>query len=138
MTRIFKLFLLDALLKLCMLRLIHAFQKRNIFITLMIFFKKPSSFCIAINSYYFLFFCSYFEDPNTRPVAMVSRRKILSRSRDDLNLEDSNSFRPDRAGAAAEEEDVWYAKEKLYKVSVSKKRNIFNFIRSFVLEKVIT
>ena len=99
-------------------------------------FKKPSSFCIAINSYYFLFFCSYFEDPNTRPVAMVSRRKILSRSRDDLNLEDSNSFRPDRAGAAAEEEDVWYAKEKLYKVS--KKRNIFNFIRSFVLEKVIT
>ena len=47
---------------------------------------------------------------------MVSRRKILSRSRDDLNLEDSNSFRPDRAGAAAEEEDVWYAKEKLYKV----------------------
>ena len=48
---------------------------------------------------------------------MVSRRKILSRSRDDLNLEDSNSFRPDRAGAAAEEEDVWYAKEKLYKVS---------------------
>ena len=67
---------------------------------------------------------------------MVSRRKILSRSRDDLNLEDSNSFRPDRAGAAAEEEDVWYAKETLYKVS--KKRNIFNFIRSFVLEKVIT
>ena len=65
---------------------------------------------------------------------MVSRRKILSRSRDDLNLEDSNSFRPDRAGAAAEEEDVWYAKEKLYKV----KKYSFNFIRSFVLEKVIT
>ena len=45
---------------------------------------------------------------------MVSRRKILSRSRDDLNLDDS--FRP---GAAAEEEDVWYAKEKLYKVKTN-------------------
>ena len=76
----------------------------------------------------FSFFCSYFEDPNTRPVAMVSRRKILSRSRDDLNLEDSNSFRPDRAGAAAEEEDVWYAKEKLYKVS--KKIYSISFVHS--------
>ena len=63
---------------------------------------------------------------------MVSRRKILSRSRDDLNLEDSNSFRPDRAGAAAEEEDVWYAKEKLYKVSKQKKKYIkfHSFIRA--------
>ena len=64
MTRIFKLFLLDALLKLCMLRLIHAFQKRNIFITLMIIFlKKPSSFCIAINSYYFFFLLQLFRGP---------------------------------------------------------------------------
>ena len=118
MTRIFKLFLLDALLKLCMLRLIHAFQKRNIFITLMIIFlKNHHLFASQLILIIFSFFCSYFEDPNTRPVAMVSRRKILSRSRDDLNLEDSNSFRPDRAGAAAEEEDGWYAKEKLYKVS---------------------
>ena len=61
---------------------------------------------------FFFFFFSYLEDTtSSRPVAMVSRRKILSRSRDDLNLDDS--FRP---GAAAEEEDVWYAKEKLYKV----------------------
>ena len=44
---------------------------------------------------------------------MVSRRKILSRSRDDLNLDCSDSFRP---GENKEEEDVWYAKEKLYKV----------------------
>lgn len=38
---------------------------------------------------------------------MVSRRKILSRSRDDLNLE----------AFAVEEEDVWYSREKLFRVS---------------------
>lgn len=36
---------------------------------------------------------------------MVSRRKILNRSRDDLNID-------------LEEEDIWYQKEKLFKVSV--------------------
>ncbi|KAL9701711.1 hypothetical protein quinque_005152 [Culex quinquefasciatus] len=41
---------------------------------------------------------------------MVSRRKILSRSRDDLNL-DSTFI------AQEEEEDVWYQKDKLYKVA---------------------
>lgn len=40
---------------------------------------------------------------------MVSRRKILSRSRDDLNLD--QTFSPQE-----EEEDVWYQKDKLYKV----------------------
>lgn len=35
---------------------------------------------------------------------MVSRRKILNRSRDDLNMDQ-------------EEEDIWFSKEKLYKVS---------------------
>ena len=39
---------------------------------------------------------------------MVSRRKILSRSRDDLNLE----------APPEEEEDVWYNRDKLYRVSV--------------------
>lgn len=39
---------------------------------------------------------------------MVSRRKILSRSRDDLNLESSYQ--------QEEEDDVWYQKEKLFKV----------------------
>ena len=38
---------------------------------------------------------------------MVSRRKILSRSRDDLNME---------APLQEEEEDIWYQKDKLYKV----------------------
>lgn len=39
---------------------------------------------------------------------MVSRRRILSRSRDDL----TQAF----ATQIEEEEDVWYQKDKLYKV----------------------
>lgn len=42
---------------------------------------------------------------------MVSRRKILSRSRDDLNAE--QPYVPE------DEEDVWYQKDKLFKVSMS-------------------
>ena len=41
-------------------------------------------------------------------VVMVSRRKILSRSRDDLNTE--------QPAMQEEEEDVWYQRDKLYKV----------------------
>lgn len=44
------------------------------------------------------------------PKRMVSRRKILSRSRDDLNSD--QPYQPE------EDEDVWFQKEKLYKVSV--------------------
>ncbi|KAI5712953.1 hypothetical protein M8J75_012572 [Diaphorina citri] len=44
---------------------------------------------------------------------MVSRRRILSRSRDDLNLDVVPGF-----GNQEEEEDVWYQKEKLYKCPV--------------------
>lgn len=43
---------------------------------------------------------------------MVSRRRILSRSRDDL----TQAF----ATQVEEEEDVWYQKDKLYKVSETK------------------
>lgn len=46
----------------------------------------------------------------TRDQAMVSRRRILSRSRDDLHLD--AAFQP-----PDDEEDVWYQKDKLYKVS---------------------
>ena len=42
---------------------------------------------------------------------MVSRRKILSQSRDEL------SYEPGRTAAEEPEDDVWFAKEKLYKVS---------------------
>ena len=41
---------------------------------------------------------------------MVSRRKILSRSRDDLHLDGPMPGEQD-------EEDIWYNKEKLYKVN---------------------
>lgn len=43
---------------------------------------------------------------------MVSRRKILSRSRDDLNLDQTFTQQE-------EEEDIWFQKDKLYKVSCS-------------------
>ena len=43
-----------------------------------------------------------------KKVVMVSRRKILSRSRDDLNTE--------QPAMQEEEEDVWYQRDKLYKV----------------------
>ena len=52
---------------------------------------------------------------------MVSRRKILSRSRDDLNLE---------APPQEEEEDIWYNKDKLYKVRTSASKSS---IRRFVI-----
>lgn len=48
------------------------------------------------------------KDINRTGSVMVSRRKILSRSRDNLNLE---------VLAYEEEEDVWNSKEKLFKVS---------------------
>ena len=74
-------------------------------------------------TYFSLFYFSYFEEQQRQqPVAMVSRRKILSRSRDDLNLDCSDSFRP---GENKEEEDVWYAKEKLYKVRIETKGSHF-------------
>lgn len=40
---------------------------------------------------------------------MISRRKILSRSRDELSYQ--NRYNP-----YEDEEDVWMSKEKLYKV----------------------
>nr|CAD7434690.1 unnamed protein product [Timema monikensis] len=49
--------------------------------------------------------------------AMVSRRKILSRSRDDLNIQSTYVLRED-------EEDVWYQKEKLYKSKQSKGKQL--------------
>jgi hypothetical protein len=46
---------------------------------------------------------------------MISRRRILSRSRDDLNLDSGVGF----PVQVEEEEDVWYNKDKLYKVRLS-------------------
>ena len=54
-------------------------------------------------------FClSFFSCGPSNSGEMVSRRKILSRSRDDLNLDQNPEI---------EEEDVWYQKEKLFKVN---------------------
>ena len=44
-------------------------------------------------------------------VIMVSRRKILSRSRDDLNLDEDY-----KDISSHHQDDTWYSKEKLYKV----------------------
>ena len=64
----------------------------------------------------------------TAAAAMVSRRRILSRSRDDLHMS-ANGGEADEAGGTRghpmrnvanyfrDEEDVWYLKEKLYRVS---------------------
>jgi hypothetical protein len=57
---------------------------------------------------------------------MVSRRKILSRSRDDLNLETSYP-QPE------EEEDVWYQKDKLFKVSNFPNKKYF---KKFIIQTV--
>lgn len=59
----------------------------------------------------------------TLPREMVSRRKILSRSRDDLNLEHQYQQQDD-------EEDVWYQKDKLYKVSKCDSRFFFYIFHS--------
>ncbi len=52
---------------------------------------------------------------------MVSRRKILSRSRDELNS-DIYFMNED------DEEDVWYSKEKLYRVRI---KIVFFFLGHF-------
>lgn len=54
---------------------------------------------------------------------MVSRRKILSRSRDNLNSE----------VYVHEEEDVWYQKDKLFKVS---RKTVFN--QNTIIEHLTT
>lgn len=61
------------------------------------------------NIYHMIFADSPYTHTHTH-TKMVSRRKILSRSRDDLNLDQTFTQQE-------EEEDVWYQKDKLYKVS---------------------
>jgi len=65
-------------------------------------------------------------DQSEKPTAMVSRRKILSRSRDDLNVD----FAPIVAREIEEdEEDVWYHKDKLYRVSVCYEAEVVSVTR---------
>ncbi|XP_014239303.1 uncharacterized protein LOC106660839 isoform X2 [Cimex lectularius] len=63
---------------------------------------------------------------------MVSRRRILSRSRDDLNLELSPGYpQPE------EEEDVWYNKDKLYKDHIQEVLDKWTQIDDEIWAKVI-
>jgi len=62
---------------------------------------------------------------------MVSRRKILSRSRDDLNM-DAPTY-----GEQAEEEDVWYQKEKLYRDHIQEVLNKWESIDDEIWAKII-
>ena len=75
-------------------------------------FHKKWFICII-----FSLICSLGTLESTLPREMVSRRKILSRSRDDLNLDQSYV-------AQEEEEDIWYQKDKLYKV-INSKYNLY-------------
>merc|ERR1719284_2297994 len=60
---------------------------------------------------------------------MVSRRKILSRSRDDLNTE--------QPAMQEEEEDVWYQRDKLYKDHIQEVLNKWQSIDDEIRAKII-
>jgi len=64
---------------------------------------------------------------------MVSRRKILSRSRDDLNL-DTEDY---KEHAAHHQDDTWYSKEKLYKDHVEEILRKWDSIDDEIWAKVI-
>ncbi|XP_076349662.1 uncharacterized protein LOC143246588 isoform X2 [Tachypleus tridentatus] len=59
---------------------------------------------------------------------MISRRRILSRSRDELNVD---------FGLLEEEEDVWYQKERLYKDHIQEVLNKWEQIDDEIWAKVI-
>nr|XP_017010996.2 uncharacterized protein LOC108066824 [Drosophila takahashii] len=61
---------------------------------------------------------------------MVSRRKILSRSRDDLNLDQTFTQQE-------EEEDIWYQKDKLYKEHIQEVLDKWTQIDDEIWAKVI-
>ncbi|XKL63239.1 hypothetical protein PGB90_005603 [Kerria lacca] len=69
--------------------------------------------------------------PTTLHTDMISRRRILSRSRDDLNLHDTHGYNPD------EEEDVWYSKDKLYKDHIQEVLDKWTQIDDEIWAKVI-
>lgn len=64
---------------------------------------------------------------------MVSRRRILSRSRDDLTLNDS----PGGFANPEDEDDVWYHKDKLYKEHIQEVLDKWTQIDDEIWAKVI-
>jgi len=69
---------------------------------------------------------------NTLTSDMVSRRRILSRSRDDLNLDSAPNFTQPE-----DEEDVWYQKDKLYKDHIQEVLDKWTQIDDEIWAKVI-
>ncbi|XP_025418695.1 uncharacterized protein LOC112689280 isoform X2 [Sipha flava] len=67
------------------------------------------------------------------PNDMISRRRILSRSRDDLNLDSGVGF----PVQVEEEEDVWYNKDKLYKDHIQEVLDKWTQIDDEIWAKVI-
>lgn len=91
---------------------IHPFDRR---VFHKLFIHKIYEFyliCVLFSFFFVSFSCSL-GPLETLPREMVSRRKILSRSRDDLNLEHHQH----QYVTQDDEEDIWYQKDKLYKVS---------------------
>ncbi|XP_017782158.1 PREDICTED: uncharacterized protein LOC108566679 isoform X2 [Nicrophorus vespilloides] len=68
--------------------------------------------------------------PVTPQSEMVSRRRILSRSRDDLHMD--STFQPPE-----DEEDVWYQKDKLYKDHIQEVLDKWTQIDDEIWAKVI-
>merc|ERR1711936_161473 len=64
-------------------------------------------------------------DTTTTNTAMVSRRKILSQSRDELSY------------VQEEEEDVWYTKDKLYKDHIQEVRDKWESIDDEIWAKIV-
>ncbi|KAK7592727.1 hypothetical protein V9T40_007479 [Parthenolecanium corni] len=62
---------------------------------------------------------------------MISRRRILSRSRDDLSLHDPAGYNPE------DEEDVWYNKDKLYKDHIQEVLDKWTQIDDEIWAKVV-
>lgn len=58
---------------------------------------------------------------------MISRRKIISRSLDNLDAIGPN---------AEEEEDVWYDKEKLFRVSFTQHKQFNQFFKSNFIRRI--
>ena len=71
--------------------------------------KNSKVFVQLMINHCFVFRMDCFSSGPSIEQDMVSRRRILSRSRDDLHLENFPE----------EEDDVWHMKEKLYKVSTT-------------------
>ncbi|KAL1434894.1 hypothetical protein MTO96_011370 [Rhipicephalus appendiculatus] len=67
------------------------------------------------------------EEASTSEATMISRRKILSRSRDELNVDFT----------VEDEEDVWYQKEKLFKDHIQEVLNKWGQIDDEIWAKII-